>query len=136
VIEYLHGFKSVDDLDFDKGDGLIPAIIQNAQTAQVLMLGYMNKESLQKTIDTHLVTFYSRTRKKLWTKGEESGNFLHIRGITRDCDSDTLLILVRPDGPTCHLGTTSCFDVDKEAPRPDATTRYLMMMSKNPNIKV
>ena len=117
----LHGFQSIDELDFDKVDGMMPAIVQDCQTAQVLMMGYMNKESLQKTIDTGLVTFFSRTRQKLWTKGEESGNFLHMRGITGDCDKDTLLVLARPDGPTCHKGTTSCFD---ESPLPDATNRY------------
>ncbi len=122
---FVHGFESLDELDFAKGNGLIPAIVQNCQTGQVLMLGYMNKEALQKTIDTHLVTFWSRDRQKLWTKGEESGNFLHLRGITRDCDFDTLLVLARPDGPTCHQGTVSCFDA---SPLPDATARYLAGM--------
>ena len=78
MIRYFHGFSAIDDLDFEKGDGLIPAIIQDCQTCQVLMLGYVNKESLQKTLDTGLVTFYSRTRKCLWTKGEESGNHLRF----------------------------------------------------------
>ena len=109
-------------MDFEKNNGLIPAIVQDCQTGQVLMMGYMNKESIQKTIDTHYVTFYSRARQKLWTKGEESGNFLHMRSITCDCDKDTLLVLARPDGPTCHLGTTSCFDA---SPLADATSRYL-----------
>ncbi len=125
MIRYFHGFSAIDDLDFEKGDGLIPAIIQDCQTGQVLMLGYVNKESLQKTLDTGLVTFYSRTRKCLWTKGEESGNHLRMRAISCDCDKDTLLILVRPEGPTCHKGTTSCFD---ESPLSDSTARYLAQM--------
>ena len=127
VLDYCYGFESIDELDFEKGNGLIPAIIQNAQTGQVLMVGYMNKEALQKTITGRFVTFYSRDRQKLWTKGEESGNFLHLRAITTDCDKDTLLILVRPDGPTCHKGTVSCFDA---SPLPDATARYIMNMIK------
>ncbi|MGN0903394.1 MAG: phosphoribosyl-AMP cyclohydrolase [Succinivibrio sp.] len=122
MIRYFHGFESIDDLDFEKSGGLIPAIVQDCQTGQILMLGYMNKEALQKTVDTHMVTFYSRDRKKLWTKGEESGNFLHMRSITCDCDKDTLLVLARPDGPTCHKGTTSCFDA---SPLADATSRYI-----------
>ncbi len=126
MIRYFHGFKEIEELDFAKNDGLIPAIVQDCQTGMVLMMGYMNKESLQKTIDTHYVTFYSRARQKLWTKGEESGNFLHMRAITCDCDKDTLLVLARPDGPTCHLGTTSCFDA---SPLADATSRYI---SNNP----
>lgn len=120
--EFCHGFEKLSELDFAKGNGLIPAIVQNAQTGQVLMLGYMNEEALQKTLDTRLVTFYSRDRQKLWTKGEESQNFLHLRSVTCDCDKDTLLILARPDGPTCHLGTVSCFD---ESPMADASVKYL-----------
>ena len=127
MLDYCYGFESIDELDFEKGNGLIPAVIQNAQTGQVLMVGYMNKEALQKTITGRFVTFYSRDRQKLWTKGEESGNFLHLRAITTDCDKDTLLILVRPDGPTCHKGTVSCFDA---SPLPDATARYIMNMIK------
>ena len=127
VLDYCYGFESIDELDFEKGNGLIPAVIQNAQTGQVLMVGYMNKEALQKTITGRFVTFYSRDRQKLWTKGEESGNFLHLRAITTDCDKDTLLILVRPDGPTCHKGTVCCFDA---SPLPDATARYIMNMIK------
>ncbi|MBO6258076.1 MAG: phosphoribosyl-AMP cyclohydrolase [Succinivibrio sp.] len=125
-LNFVHGFESIDELDFDKVDGLIPAIVQDCQTGQVLMLGYMNREAMQKTIDTKLVTFYSRTRQKLWTKGEESGNFLHLRGITIDCDKDTVLVLARPDGPTCHLGTVSCFD---QSPLADATARYINQAS-------
>ena len=91
-------------------DGLLPVIIQDADTLKVLMLGYMNEEAFNKTLDTQLVTFFSRTRQTLWTKGETSGNFLHVVDMFADCDADTLLIKARPDGPTCHRGTTACFD--------------------------
>jgi len=100
---------NTDNIDWDKGGGLVPAIIQDANTEQVLMLGYMNKESLRKTQDTGLVTFYSRSRKTLWTKGETSGNTLNFVSVDIDCDQDTLLIRAVPTGPTCHEGTTSCF---------------------------
>jgi phosphoribosyl-ATP pyrophosphohydrolase/phosphoribosyl-AMP cyclohydrolase len=97
------------ELDFKKGNGLIPAIIQDAVTHAVLMMGYMNEEAYQKTLETKLVTFYSRSRQKLWTKGEESGHFLHLVSIASDCDDDTLLIKVHPSGPVCHLGTDTCW---------------------------
>lgn len=96
-------------IDFAKGDGLVPAIIQDAKTKNVLMLGYMNEEAYQKTIDTKKVTFWSRSRNCLWTKGETSGNFLHLVDIKVDCDNDTLLIKATPDGPTCHTGTDTCW---------------------------
>ena len=96
-------------LDFNKMGGLIPAIIQDADTQKVLMLGYMNEEAYQKTLDTGIVTFFSRTRQTLWTKGETSGNFLHLVSIKADCDQDTLLIQVHPDGPVCHTGTDTCW---------------------------
>ncbi len=96
-------------LDFNKGNGLIPAIIQDAVTHAVLMMGYMNEEAYKKTLETKLVTFYSRSREKLWTKGEESGNFLHLVSMSADCDDDTLLIKVHPAGPVCHLGTDTCW---------------------------
>ena len=96
-------------LDFSKMGGLIPAIIQDADTQKVLMLGYMNEEAYQKTLDTGIVTFFSRTRQTLWTKGETSGNFLHVVSIKSDCDQDTLLIQVHPDGPVCHTGTDTCW---------------------------
>lgn len=100
-------------IDFNKSsDGLVPAIIQDAITKNVLMLGYMNKEALQKTKSTKKVTFYSRTKKRLWTKGEESGNFLNLIDLKLDCDNDTLLIQVIPIGPTCHLGTDTCWSED------------------------
>jgi phosphoribosyl-AMP cyclohydrolase / phosphoribosyl-ATP pyrophosphohydrolase len=97
------------NIDFDKMDGLVPAIIQDELTAKVLMLGFMNKEALQKTQETGKVTFYSRTKKRLWTKGEESGNFLNVVSILSDCDDDTLLIKVKPVGPVCHTGADTCW---------------------------
>lgn len=97
------------DIDFSKGDGLVPVIIQNNSTLQVLMLGYMNEEAFQKTKAENKVTFFSRSKNRLWTKGEESGNFLTVKDIQIDCDNDTILIKVDPKGPTCHTGSTSCF---------------------------
>jgi phosphoribosyl-ATP pyrophosphohydrolase/phosphoribosyl-AMP cyclohydrolase len=98
------------NIDFNKNnDGLVPAIIQDATTKNVLMLGYMNDEAFQKTKETKLVTFYSRTKKRLWTKGEESGNVLHLVDLKLDCDNDTLLISVNPNGPTCHKGSDTCW---------------------------
>ncbi|MBK5203478.1 MAG: bifunctional phosphoribosyl-AMP cyclohydrolase/phosphoribosyl-ATP diphosphatase HisIE [Prolixibacteraceae bacterium] len=103
------------ELDFDKMGGLVAAIIQDHVTHNVLMMGYMNKEALKKTQETGLVTFYSRTRKKLWTKGEESGNFLKLVSIKEDCDQDTLLIQVNPNGPVCHTGHDTCwFEENKQ----------------------
>jgi len=90
-------------------EGLIPAIIQDAETKTVLMLGYMNAEAIQKTLDSKKVTFFSRSKQRLWTKGEESGNFLNLVDIKNDCDNDTLLISVNPEGPTCHKGTDTCW---------------------------
>ncbi|GAB4163963.1 MAG: bifunctional phosphoribosyl-AMP cyclohydrolase/phosphoribosyl-ATP diphosphatase HisIE [Winogradskyella sp.] len=99
------------NVDFNKNpDGLVPAIIQDASTNTVLMLGYMNNEALQKTLETKLVTFFSRTKQRLWTKGEESGNVLNLVDIKLDCDSDSLLIKVNPKGPTCHKGTDTCWN--------------------------
>ena len=102
------------DIDFEKSGGLVPAIIQDADTKTVLMLGYMNKEAYEKTVATGLVTFYSRSRKCLWTKGETSNNFLHLVDIKVDCDNDTLLVKVHPDGPTCHKGTDTCWGEKNE----------------------
>ncbi|MBC7438927.1 MAG: bifunctional phosphoribosyl-AMP cyclohydrolase/phosphoribosyl-ATP diphosphatase HisIE [Flavobacterium sp.] len=96
-------------LDFTKNNGLIPVIIQDKNSLQVLMLGYMNEEALSKTKIENRVTFFSRSKKRLWTKGETSGNFLNVISIFEDCDQDTILIIVEPNGPTCHNGTTSCF---------------------------
>ena len=99
-------------IDWEKVAGLIPAIIQDNNSGQVLMLGYMNDEALAKTLATEQVTFWSRTKNRLWTKGETSGNVLHLKSIKLDCDQDTLLVQVDPMGPTCHLNTTSCFGND------------------------
>jgi len=96
-------------IDFAKGDGLVPVIIQNSNTSQVLMLGYMNEEAYKKTKSGDKVTFFSRSKNRLWTKGETSGNYLFVKEIQIDCDSDTILIKVQPKGPTCHTGSTSCF---------------------------
>lgn len=105
------------EIDFEKMGGLVPAIIQDADTLKVLMMGFMNEEAYKKTEETGLVTFYSRTRKCLWTKGETSNNFLHVVSIQNDCDKDTLLIKVHPDGPTCHTGTDTCWG-EKNTPNP------------------
>lgn len=113
--------------DFEKySDALVPAIVQDAATDQVLMLGFMNVASLEKSLETHLVTFYSRSRKALWTKGETSGNFLHIEEILTDCDNDTILIKARSDGPTCHTGSQTCFDAD----RPHTNKNILFELEK------
>ena len=96
-------------IDWTKGDGLVPAIAQDARSLRVLMLGYVNEESLKATLSTGLVTFYSRSKQRLWQKGETSGHVLRLHDIKVDCDNDTLLMLVQPEGPTCHLGTQTCF---------------------------
>lgn len=103
-------------MDFEKMNGLVPAIIQDAATQKVLMLGFMNREAYQKTVETGKVTFYSRTKQRLWTKGEESGNFLHVVDIKSDCDEDTLLIQVHPVGPVCHTGTDTCWGEENRQP--------------------
>jgi len=100
------------NIDFDKSDGLVPVIIQDEQTLEVLMLGYMNREAYDKTVDENIVTFFSRSKNRLWTKGETSNNFLHVKSIHEDCDNDTLLIKVKADGPTCHTGARSCFKTE------------------------
>ena len=102
-------------IDFEKGDGLIPVIIQDWQTSKVLMLGYMNEEAFKKTEAEGRVTFFSRSKKRLWTKGETSGNFLFVQEIISDCDQDTLLIKAKPQGPTCHTGSDTCFDEKNSA---------------------
>ncbi len=101
-------------IDFEKGDGLVPVIIQDSSTAKVLMLGYMNKEALEKTKAEGLVTFFSRTKNRLWTKGETSENYLLVKEIKIDCDNDTILIKAEPKGPTCHTGSDTCFDESNE----------------------
>jgi phosphoribosyl-AMP cyclohydrolase / phosphoribosyl-ATP pyrophosphohydrolase len=106
----------INSLDWPKSDGLLPAIVQDARSATVLMLGYMNREALRQTLAEQKVTFFSRSKQRLWTKGETSGNFLHVVSVQADCDNDTLLITALPDGPTCHTGTDSCFgEVETDA---------------------
>ena len=100
------------NIDFDKTNGLVPVVIQDEQTLEVLMLGYMNEEAYDKTVQENIVTFFSRSKNRLWTKGETSNNFLHVKNIHIDCDNDTLLIKVKPDGPTCHTGSRSCFQTE------------------------
>ena len=142
------------DFKLDKtGDGLLPVIVQDACTLKVLMLGYMNEEAFDKTLRTGLVTFWSRSRRELWTKGETSGNYLHVEQMWPDCDADTLLIQARPDGPTCHRGTPACFDTppdegfirtlqaliqDRHAKMPDGsyTTRLFIKGPKSIGKKV
>ena len=105
----------MENIDFNKNDdGLVPAIIQDAYTKNVLMLGYMNAEAFEKTKTTGLVTFYSRTKNRLWTKGEDSGNVLNLVDMKLDCDNDTLLISVYPEGPTCHKGADTCWNEDND----------------------
>lgn len=101
--------NDIETLDWDKNAGLIPAVIEDAVSGRVLMLAYMNREALQKTLETKRVTFFSRSKGRLWTKGEISGNFLNLVDLAADCDKDTLLVTVNAEGPACHLGTTSCF---------------------------
>jgi phosphoribosyl-ATP pyrophosphohydrolase/phosphoribosyl-AMP cyclohydrolase len=103
-------------LDFSKMNGLVPAIIQDSTTGKVLMLGFMNEEAYQKTLNEKLVTFYSRTKKRLWTKGEESGNFLDVVSVATDCDNDTVLVKVNPRGPVCHTGADTCFNESNKDP--------------------
>ena len=101
--------KSIEEVDFAKGDGLVPVVVQDENSGRVLMLGYMNKAALAKTIKTQQVTFYSRSKKRLWTKGETSGHFLKVSEILSDCDHDTLLVKAIPVGPVCHTGDDTCF---------------------------
>ena len=111
------------NIDFNKHpDGLVPAVIQDDQTLKVLMLGYMNEEALQQTMKTGLVTFYSRSKERLWTKGEESGNLLDLKSLSVDCDNDTLLIRAHPRGPVCHTGSDTCWN---ERNHPDEFLAYL-----------
>jgi phosphoribosyl-ATP pyrophosphohydrolase/phosphoribosyl-AMP cyclohydrolase len=106
------------NIDFDKSGGLVPAIVQDANTGKVLMLGYMNRAAYEKTRQTQKVTFFSRSRQELWTKGETSGNFLNLKEIRVDCDGDTLLVKAQPVGPTCHTGADTCFDEINAPVRP------------------
>ncbi|MGR6979908.1 bifunctional phosphoribosyl-AMP cyclohydrolase/phosphoribosyl-ATP diphosphatase HisIE [Testudinibacter sp. P27/CKL/0425] len=106
-------------IDWQKVDHLLPVIVQNAASCEVLMLGYMNQEALEKTLAENRVTFFSRTKQRLWTKGETSGNFLNVVDMSLDCDNDTLLILANPIGETCHTGAESCFHQFEQASQPD-----------------
>ncbi|MGA2778498.1 MAG: bifunctional phosphoribosyl-AMP cyclohydrolase/phosphoribosyl-ATP diphosphatase HisIE [Steroidobacteraceae bacterium] len=117
---------ALSELDWGKGDGLLPAIVQDATTGAVLMLGYMNRDALEATLSRGRVTFWSRSKGRLWTKGETSGNFLELRGLAADCDGDTLLILAEPKGPACHLNTPTCWG---EAP-PHAAAEQLAFLGK------
>lgn len=103
-------------LDWNKTGGLIPAVVQHARTLRVLMVAYMNREALEKTLESRQVTFFSRSKQRLWTKGETSGNVLDLVDLAADCDHDTVLVRALPRGPACHRGTTSCFDPGREAP--------------------
>ena len=105
----MNEFKDIEKIDFNKLDGLVPAVIQDNSTMKVLMVGFMNKEALSKTVETGKVTFFSRTKNRLWTKGEESGNFLNVVSMLVDCDDDTLLVKADPAGPVCHTGADTCF---------------------------
>jgi len=105
----MNEFKDIEKINFNKLDGLVPAVIQDNSTMKVLMVGFMNKEALSKTIGTGKVTFFSRTKNRLWTKGEESGNFLNVVSMLVDCDDDTLLVKADPVGPVCHTGADTCF---------------------------
>ncbi len=109
-IEVLPSRQALEQLDWAKGDGLLPVVVQDADTLAVLMLGYANAESLAVTLASGQMTFYSRSKQRLWTKGESSGNVLSVLAVRVDCDNDTLLVTARPAGPTCHTGAESCFD--------------------------
>lgn len=114
-------------IDFAKGGGLVPAVVQDAVTRKVLMLGYMNEEAYRLTLDRGLVTFFSRSRGRIWTKGETSGNYLQLREILADCDGDTLLVKVIPSGPVCHTGSDTCFGEDNE-PNEMSTAEFLLYL--------
>jgi phosphoribosyl-ATP pyrophosphohydrolase/phosphoribosyl-AMP cyclohydrolase len=120
------------ELDFKKSGGLIPCIVQDSETHSVLMLGYMNEEALAKTIREKRITFFSRTKQRLWTKGETSGNYLELVSIKTDCDKDTLLIKAHPIGPVCHLGTDTCFGEKNEARELAFLERTIVDRKKNP----
>jgi phosphoribosyl-AMP cyclohydrolase / phosphoribosyl-ATP pyrophosphohydrolase len=119
-------------LDFKKSNGLIPCIVQDADTGNVLMLGYMDQQALQKTIEEKKLTFYSRTKQRLWTKGETSGNYLNLIDIEQDCDNDTLLIKARPGGPVCHTGADTCFGKENKANGLGFLEQIILDRKKNP----
>jgi len=118
------------ELDFEKMNGLLPAVVQDADTGQVLMLGYVNEEAWAKTRQEGRVTFFSRAKNRLWTKGETSGNYLTVVSLHPDCDADALLIRARPQGPTCHRGTTSCFEQPAESAYPAAPVGFLAELER------
>ena len=122
----------ISKLDFKKSNGLIPCIVQDEKTLNVLMLGYMNEEALQKTITDKTLTFFSRTKQRLWTKGETSGNYLTLVSIDQDCDKDTLLIKVKPQGPTCHMGSDTCFGKKNETNGISFLEKIIRDRKKNP----
>jgi phosphoribosyl-ATP pyrophosphohydrolase/phosphoribosyl-AMP cyclohydrolase len=119
-------------IQFDKLNGIVPAVVQDVNTRTVLMVGFMTPEALKKTIAEKRVTFYSRSKKRLWTKGETSGNFLELDDIKLDCDNDTLLLSVRPNGPTCHTGDDTCFGTLNEGHGPAFLERIIGDRKKNP----
>ena len=122
----------ISKLDFKKSNGLIPCIVQDEKTLTVLMLGYMSKESLQKTITDRRLTFFSRSKQRLWTKGETSGNYLNLISIDQDCDNDTLLIKVQPQGPVCHTGSDTCFGTKNEVNGLSFLESIILDRRKNP----
>jgi phosphoribosyl-AMP cyclohydrolase / phosphoribosyl-ATP pyrophosphohydrolase len=120
-------------LDFKKSNGLIPCVVQDAVTSKVIMLGYMNEEALQKTLKEKKLTFFSRTKQRLWTKGETSGNFLFLQEVIMDCDQDTLLFKVNPKGPSCHTGADTCFNEKNETEGIEFLERIIQDRKKNPS---
>jgi phosphoribosyl-AMP cyclohydrolase / phosphoribosyl-ATP pyrophosphohydrolase len=122
----------IQKVDFDKTQGLIPCIVQDAKTNTVLMLGYMNREALDKTLAENKLTFYSRTKQRLWTKGETSGNYLHLLDVKIDCDNDTLLFKVTPQGPTCHTGSDTCFNEINKVSGLEFLETIIQERKKNP----
>lgn len=122
-------------IDFEKSNGLVPCVVQDAATLKVLMVGFMNKEALAKTIADGKVTFYSRTKQRLWTKGESSGNFLQVVEIKVDCDQDTLLIKVNPTGPVCHTGADTCFNEKNDAWSLSSLEQIIQDRKQNPDSK-
>jgi len=123
-------------INFDPTTGLVPAIIQDAHTNVVLMLAYMNQEAHKKTIETGKVTFYSRSRKQLWTKGESSGNFLFLKNIAVDCDSDTLLIQVKPNGPVCHTGSDTCWNQSNDSTKGFLSELEVIIANRHDNPEI
>jgi phosphoribosyl-ATP pyrophosphohydrolase/phosphoribosyl-AMP cyclohydrolase len=122
----------ISKIQFDKLNGIVPCVVQDSSTRTVLMLGFMTEEALRKTIAEKRVTFYSRSKKRLWTKGETSGNYLELDDIKIDCDNDTLLVSVRPNGPTCHTGSDTCFGQANRAPGPAFLEKIIEDRIKNP----